>query len=202
MKIENETLRKYIQYKTSNYGKEDFLEEDLAKIKDVSLNQKNFTEELQEIDLSELSKIPNLEILSLQNFEINNQAIDKLKNCKNLKTLQLEVCYFDPNVELNIQQLENIIIKYCKIEDWRKIPLIKNVTIESGEKIDLEDLTNYEKVAELRLNNLEVHNFKKILEYKNLNKLNLDGSKVDDESVMEILKSNVEISHRDNAYPI
>lgn len=202
MKIENKILNQYAQYKTGNYGASEFTDEELEKIEDISLNQLSFSGQLQEIDLSELIKFPNLNILSLQSFAIDEETMENLKNCKNLKTLHLEVCDFDSKIMINFDQLENLIIKYCNVEDWSKISLGKRVTIQSGQTIDLESLVNNPNIEELNLNNLEIYNFKKIQAFEKLKKLNIDGSKVDDEKALDIIKNSVEVSHKKTTYPI
>lgn len=202
MKIENKILNQYTQYKTGNYGASEFTDEELEKIEDISLNQLSFSGQLQKIDLSELIKFPNLNILSLQSFAIDEETMENLKNCKNLKTLHLEVCDFDSKIMINFDQLENLIIKYCNVEDWSKISLGKRVTIQSGQTIDLESLVNNPNIEELNLNNLEIYNFKKIQAFEKLKKLNIDGSKVDDEKTLDIIKNSVEVSHKENTYPI
>ena len=202
MKIENRILNQYTQYKTGNYDASEFTDEELEKIEDISLNQLSFSGQLQKIDLSELIKFPNLNILSLQSFAIDEETMENLKNCKNLKTLHLEVCDFDSKIMINFDQLENLIIKYCNVEDWSKISLGKRVTIQSGQTIDLESLVNNPNIEELNLNNLEIYNFKKIQAFEKLKKLNIDGSKVDDEKALDIIKNSVEVSHKKTTYPI
>ena len=111
MIIENEILRKYIKQKCNKYDEQDLSQSDIEKIKDISINRINFSNQVLNLDLSELEKFPNLEILSLQNFEINEITVKHLQKCKKLKILHLEMCNFK---HINIFKVENL--KYISLK--------------------------------------------------------------------------------------
>lgn len=200
--IENKILRNIILIKCKKDNIEDLSENELEKVKDISLNKKNVSKQILDIDLSELNKIPNLEILSLQNFEINEQTINDIKKCKDLKVLHLETCNFNNADVFKIDNLKKIIIKYCKVKDWRKIYFPENVVINAREKIDLKEFNNIENIINLKLNNLTISNFKRILNFENLKYLNIDGSIIDSNDIQSFMRKEIEFSHKKHSRPI
>lgn len=202
MIIENEILRKYIKQKCNKYDEQDLSQSDIEKIKDISINRINFSNQVLNIDLSELEKFPNLEILSLQNFEINEIIVKHLQKCKNLKILHLEMCNFKHINIFKIENLKKLIIKYCKVENWEIIYFPESVVIEAKEKIDLKDFNNIDKIINLSLNNLTIYNFTRILDFENLKYLNIDGSSTDLNNIQSIIKNNIKFSNKKDSLPI
>ena len=202
MIIENEILRKYIKQKCNKYDEQDLSQSDIEKIKDISINRINFANQVLNIDLSELEKFPNLEILSLQNFEINEIAVNHLQKCKKLKILHLEMCNFKHINIFKVESLKKLIIKYCKVENWKIIYFPESVVIEAKGKIDLKDFNNIDKITNLSLNNLTICNFNRISDFENLKYLNIDGSSTDLNNIQGIIKNDIKFSNNKNSLPI
>ncbi len=202
MIIENEILRKYIKQKCNKYDEQDLSQSDIEKIKDISINRINFSNQVLNLDLSELEKFPNLEILSLQNFEINEITVKHLQKCKKLKILHLEMCNFKHINIFKVENLKKLIIKYCKVENWEIIYFPESVVIEAKEKIDLKDFNNIDKITNLSLNNLTICNFTRILDFENLKYLNIDGSSTDLNNIQSIIKNDIKFSNKKDSLPI
>lgn len=200
MRIIDNEIRKRIEYLLEKKSDE-ITEEELNTVKDLNLTNIDYSNEILNTDLGELEKIKNLENLKLNEFEINNEIIKSLYKCKKLKNLYLNLCTVSgENIKMN--NLNKIFFDHCIIENWNKIELPNEIYILTGADINLDKFINAENIKTLSIRGANILNIKKILEFKNLEILNLDGSTIDDENILDMIKNKVKISKEDSCLPI
>ncbi len=92
---------------------EDIVQEDLEKIDTLEITGKDFNNDPQTVNFSELKLFPNLKNLSIEYCTIDYDVIENIKNIE-LKNLSFISCEFDSDIE-NIKSIntENIYISNC-----------------------------------------------------------------------------------------
>ena len=222
--INNKNLLKIVQLKlvTERKGNIDEIEE-------ISITNKNFAEEILDIDLCEINKLKNLKRLSIKFFEITDEIIECINQLEHLESIEILMCNFQ-NTKCITQELKKLIVYNCQNF---KIEILKNnitelISIEHSGMIDIYDLTKFDSIKTLRISECTVISLPKIstfnnleslyltgisldLEFditqmKNLKFISLNGSKViDKEKYVQNLRrqnSNVEIEFEDSNLPI
>lgn len=202
MKILNKEVREYIGYKIEKYDEEEFNESDLQQITDLCLNNVNFLGEKLEIDLFDIIKLPNLEILTLQYFVINDEIVDILNQCSNLRVLHLISCELNNKKILNNATLESLLISTSKIEGDININFPEIVEIIDNQIIDLKFLVQKQQIKKLFIHNCNIKNFENIHEFRGLESLNLDGSTIDDIKSIEQIKKHIPVSIKEKYLPV
>jgi hypothetical protein len=139
----------------------------------------------------------NLKHLSLKDFEIDDSVIEILNFFPKLSILQLLQCNISGDKTLSPEALKSLIMSYCEVGEYGNIvlPEIVNITAKYDTTIDLNSFAAKDTVKSLSIKNSDISNFRKINEFEGLEKLNIDGSKVDSPEVLEELKKRIEVSN-------
>ncbi len=177
-------------------NKDNIQEKDLKEVKDITLNKKLLNGKENDIDLTELELLPNLKTLTIINFYIDKKIIDIINKKKLLWAVQFTKCKFQTAEQIN-NDIKYLIVEQC--ENFEPILINNNEIIRIiGENIDLNLLKSNE-AKQLYLQECNIKNSEKILEYRNLKYLNLDGSKID-KDIIEKIKEDIQISNKDKYY--
>lgn len=200
----NKYLEQIIRIKLAKMNNEQITNENFEKITELGLNNVTFSNKPKDIDLSEIKPFSNLQILTLQNFQIDDIDLNLLSEFKNLKTLQISSCNISSNKTHQIPALEKLIINTSQFKNFPKIILPKSVVINGiNRNIDLENLEGIENVENIYLTNIKkIVNFEIVYQMRLLNILNIDGSKIDNKKVLENLRENISVSHKPNSLKI
>ena len=177
-------------------NKDNIQEKDLKEVEDITLNKKLLNGKENDIDLTELELLPNLKTLTIINFYIDKKIIDIINKKKLLWAVQFTKCKFQTAEQIN-NDIKYLIVEQCENFDSRLINNNEIIRI-IGENIDLNLLKSNE-TRQLYLQECNIKNSEKILEYKNLKYLNLDGSKMD-KDIIEKIKEDIQISYKDKYY--
>lgn len=177
-------------------NKDNILEEDLKEVEDITLNKKLLNGKENDIDLTELELLPNLKTLTIINFYIDKKIVDIINKKELLWAVQFTKCKFQAAEQIN-NDIKYLIVEQCENFDSRLINNNEIIRI-IGENIDLNLLKSNE-TRQLYLQECNIKNSEKILEYKNLKYLNLDGSKMD-KDIIEKIKEDIQISYKDKYY--
>ena len=200
----NKFLEKDVKLKLGYFEDEKISQEDLKNITELGLNNFTFSNKEKGIDLNELRLFPNLEMLTLQHFTINDEVIKMLCEFQKLSSIQLASCYYETKDSYNIPSLEDLIIDNCRFKKISAIYAPKNLIINGIAKtVDLSTIKGEENIETLRLSNIKkITNFAKVMEMQKLKSLNLDGTKVDDKKILEILKAKIPVSQKSESLNI
>ena len=180
--------------------KEEISEKDLNSLEHLTLNKYKLNGKESDINLSELYLFKNLRTLTLINFSINKDFINIINEFKFLWAIQFSSCNFEDVVPIN-QSVSQLIFDYCKNF---KSELINNNKIIRiiGSKIDLKQLNKLDNTKELYLQNCNVRNTEEILKYNKLELLNLDGSNVENDNILDKLDKRIRVYFKDEYHPV
>ncbi len=202
VEMNNEIIKSKIYNNLKKQFSEQLTDEELKKIKSITLNAKDSNQNRINYDEYDYKCLENLETITLNGFIIDDEMITKLNYLKNLKTIIFNHCTFKNEKTIN-NELENLLITYSKLEKFNLFKKVENIKvlelIEVGE-IDLKDITNMENIIELSIYNSKIRNSIMINDFKNLKKLKLDGSLVDEEKFSELLNKSIEFSYKEKYF--
>lgn len=177
-------------------NKDNIQEKDLQEIENLTLNKKLLNGKENDIELNELKFFPNLKTLTIINFYIDEKVINIINVKKMLWAVQFSKCKFENIIPIN-KKIEYLIIDECKNLEHDLIN--NNETIKIiGENVDF-NLLKIDETKQLYLQKSNVKNLERVLEYRNLKYLNLDGSEFE-KNVIEKIKSDIQISCKDKYY--
>lgn len=198
--LDDKELKKLIGYKVGKFSGEELTEEDLLSVKDIGISGKRLDGEEIAINIEELKKLSNLEILSINQMELNNETIDFLGTLPRLKSLMFTKCSIKPNTVVSLKNINNLIINGCTIEDHVLFFLPEDATI-AEEDIDLENVFGKDRLRRLVLAGCKVPSLKPLLKCDSLEKVSIEGTSIEDNSIEEI-KGKVEVSEKEESNPI
>lgn len=191
----NKYLEKDIKIKLGYFENQKITQEDLETITELGINNYTLSNQNKQIDLQELRQFPNLQMLTLQHFEINDEVIKMLSELQKLSHIQIASCHYESNDTYTIPSLKSLIINCCEFEKVSSIYAPKNFTINGiPRKVDISTISGADNIETLTLSNIEkIINFSKVVEMPNLKSLNLNGTKVDNQRALNILKSRIPV---------
>lgn len=180
--------------------KDEISEQDLNNIEHLTLNKYKLSGKESDINLSELYLFKNLRTLTLINFSINKDFIKIINELKFLWAIQFSSCGFEEVVPIN-QSVSQLIFDYCKNF---KCELINNNKIIKiiGSEIDLKQLNKIDNTKELYLQDCKIKNTEEILKYNKLELLNLDGSNVENDNILDKLDKRIRVYFKDEYHPV
>lgn len=181
----------------------DILEEDLLKIKRLSLNKRDFSGKDKDYCIVDLIKFENLEVITFSNFTFSKDELIILSSLPKVKFIHFDFCNFNLNKIEFSSNVEEAVLNCCdnfKIEniDLKFLKILKIIGLTSNKMlIDIEKLNENKYLKDLSINNFKINNVENVLKVvPNLVNFNLDGSEILDEDVLKSLKLN--ISHKEN----
>ena len=198
--VENRELRKLIEYKVGKFSGEALTEEDLLAVKDLGISGKRLDGEDAFLDVEELKKLSNLEVLSINQMDLDNKLVEFLNALPKLKSLMLTKCDIKEHTLVGFSNVNSLIINGCQLGDHVQIALPEDTTI-AEEEIDLENVSGQRRLKRLVLKGCKVPTLRPLLRYEALEKISMEGTTVEDNSIEE-LKDKIEVFEKEEANPI
>ena len=183
-KIENEELIKKILTCLNKNDSEDFTEEDLASIRNISLEYMLTNGKLTGITVGDIIFFENLESLTLKGYSLSMEDLQLISDRKGIENLSFIGCSFD---DIDFDKLSNLPenLKFISCNRLpREFPKVKKVNIESS-CVDFGAIS-LNCALELIIRNSKVKNVHNIEEYENIRAVNFGGSKLIREDGQEI----------------
>ena len=203
MNIVNEEL-KFKIYNILNLEKESKItEEDLKKVKNISLNSKDLELKEKIFSKEDFEGLKYVETLTLNSFNITNDIIEGLNKILNLKFLILNHCKFTDNTAIE-NNLEKLIINYphqLNINIFSNVTNIEMIKLINVNQIDIEELLRFTSLKKLSIYNSKILSFEKLENINKLQELNLDGSNIEDTVCTNLLNKGVNIHYSDEYLP-
>ncbi len=197
--VDNRELRRLIGYKVGKFNDETLTEDDLISVKDLGVSGKTLDGQDLQIDLEELKKLSSLELLSINQMDLDNRLIGIIGSLPRLRTLMLAKCNITQNTIVGLDNINSLIINTCKMEDNVQISLPEDATI-AGQDINLENVMS-KRIKRLVLTGCKVPSLKPLLKCGTLEKLSLEGTSIEDDSLAEV-KNKLDVSEREDSNPI
>jgi len=166
----------------------------MDKLKSIVLNNFDAKGNVIKHDFEQLKEI---ETCTLNRFEINDEIINNLNKMNNLKTIIFSHCIFQCESGLQ-NSIENFMIIYCKdvkLEYIKNSNLVKTLMITKNENIDINELKIFKNIEEMSLFECEIKNFSEIKSFGYLKTLKLDGSKIDNESILAEIQDRINVMY-------
>ncbi len=196
----DEEVSKAVKFKLKKYNKQ-IDENDLKLIEDFDLSNRALSGKEKNINLRFLSLMTNLKRISLQYFKIDNEVVNILNSLEKLTVLELDFCECCFNKKLENKNLLSISLNCCEVDNYSNISLTKDFTIIGENKLNLQLLEDKLKTENLYLNNCKIGKIEFINYFRNLKRLNLDGSKFNEKKLLN-LKETIEVSKLERYLPI
>lgn len=200
-KLENKELTKRILERLHKKDTEDFSEEELESIENIGLTGKLVNGKETGIDIEDIFLFKNLKSLTLRNFSLTLEDLEKLSKHISIEEISfLGCCFEDVNFDVLSRIPSRLKFIYCS-----KLPLkfsnIKKLMISFCE-LDFETI-DFSSISSIFIQNSKVENVKDLTEYENLLEVNLDGSELtqkDGKSISDIrVRENCMYSHREKS---
>lgn len=178
-------------------------ESDLENVTDIFLTNLNVKGEKIGTDISEIIRIKKLKSLNLKGFELTDDIVSIIDSFQDLEWLGLYSCSSKETITMDLSNLKSLMLDNCKTVNLTCVNLPESVLVVNGGVIDLSKLVNSDKVKNLEIKSSEIIYSGILREMKNLKTLNIDGSVLDDEKVLDFLKSKkVSVSYEYEYHPI
>ena len=202
--IQDNELAKCIGNQVKKYNTNQFLREELESVQEISLRNVDFTGKSLNINFEQLSELKHLKFIYLQFIKVDDSLIEIINQFSELKELYFSQCNIIGNKKFDLQQLEKLTLLFCENVnlDIFNMPEQLKISTKIDEKFDLNKVPDKIKIKILFVNNADIKSFKYINDFSDLESLNIDGSKVDEKDILNILKNKIEVSHKTSELPI
>lgn len=169
--------------------------EEMENVKKIILNKKNIDGSLNEYTINDFSFLYSIENLVLNDFIIDDNMINIINSLSYLTTITFNFCKWNTNKSINLK-LKSLIISssqlnYKILTDYE---YLKKLILDYVGQVDVKCLSNIKNIEEIHIHNSKINNSSFFTNFNNLKVLNLDGSQLDSEKILEELNPNINIS--------
>lgn len=192
-----------VKYKLGIFDSREPSEQDLEQITDIFLTNLNPKGEKLETDISEIARLKKLKNLDLRGFELTQNIVETIDSLEELEVLSLYSCSSRSAISLNLSVLKRLILDNCKSINLAEVNFPENVLIINGGVVDLSKFINTCRVKRLEIKSSEIIYSELLKEIKNLKMLNVDGSTLDNEDILNYLENKkISVSYEYEYNPI
>ena len=203
MDLIDKELEKVIKIKLGKFNNEEITAEDVQKLVEININNKDFSGREKDIRLQELKRFPKLRSIELSNFIIDDDIIELLNSFNEMGSLQLSSCSISSGILLNNPALKRLELDYCSVNDYSCISGTESLLIVGDRNIRLARISGKENIKNLTIQKSIVRDFSSITECTGLESLTLEEVSGDNNSVLEYIKNrNVKVEVKDEYKPM
>ncbi len=201
MKIINDELKFKIYNALKKNHEEEIIEEELKKVKSISINQNNLNG--TRIEAKDFEYLKYVESLSLNLFEITDEFIQQINSFENITHLSLNHCIMKTDNKI-INHLNSIIVTYTQnfklnmIEDTLSPKIIRLINLE---KINLKDLIAYKNLKYIYIYNTQIEKPEFLNSFEQLKEVYLDGSTISEEILEQLREKNIKVHYKEEYLP-
>ena len=200
--IQSKDLKKLVGYKVGKFRGEELTDKDIQSVRDLVISGKKLNGTESDIRIAELKHFPNLELISISQFVLDNTSLDVLKQISSLRSISFNQCEIKEDSETVFDKTTSLTYKNCRISDYSTIGLAENTTFIGEPKIKLGALKNKEKVKKLSLQECSLDSLEELFGYEKLELLQLLGTELEDTKGKEELKNKICVIENDKTRPI
>lgn len=203
MKIINDELKFKIYNALKKNHEEEIIEEELKKVKSISINQNNEYLNGTRIEAKDFEYLKYVESLSLNLFEITDEFIQQINSFENITHLSLNHCIMKTDNKI-INHLNSIIVTYTQnfklnmIEDTLSPKIIRLINLE---KINLKDLIAYKNLKYIYIYNTQIEKPEFLNSFEQLKEVYLDGSTISEEILEQLREKNIKVHYKEEYLP-
>lgn len=203
MKIINDELKFKIYNALKKNHEEEIIEEELKKVKSISINQNNEYLNGTRIEAKDFEYLKYVESLSLNLFEITDEFIQQINLFENITHLSLNHCIMKTDNKI-INHLNSIIVTYTQnfklnlLGDTLSPEMIQLINLET---IDLKDLRAYKNLKYIYIYNTQIENLEFLNSFEQLKEVYLDGSNISKEILEQLRNKNIKVHYKEEYLP-
>ena len=193
IELKSKELKEFVYLKLNKDRRLPIYDEDVERIKDVTLNALDFLDEPTDATIFDLIFFKNLKICTIVNMDISENEIDVLNKQYNIKFIQFTNCVFPGNKKVTLD-VEELVLDKCNnlsMNNFSEMNKLEELKIINCENIDLKGVEALESVKKLYLQNIIVDNINTVANLKNLEYVNLNGSEIN--NIPDEIKNNPKI---------
>ncbi len=200
IELKSKELKEYVYLKLDKDRNYPIYDEDINKFNEITLNGLDLLDEPTDVTIFDLIFFKNLKLCTFINMNISEKEIDVLNNMKNVEFIQFSNCIFPKDKQVKLVNIKQLVFDNClkvEISKFNSSKQLNSLKIVNCDNIIFDGLEICDNLRDLYLQNLELQDIDIVSKLKNLEYLNLNGTKV--KKKMEISKS-VMIEHKDLNY--
>lgn len=152
----------------------------VEEIEDICIQDMNFVQRRQNIDLTEIVKMKKLKNLSLKFFEITDVVVDTINQLEFIERIEFSMCTFNTNKILS-RNLKELIIYNCTNFDInilnKHTPLEVLELVHSG-MVNIDKLNSFKNLKRLKLAQCNIITIPSISIFENLERLYLNNAEI------------------------
>ena len=201
IELKSKELTEYIYLTLNKDRSTPIYDDDIDKIKDVTLDALDFLDEPTDATIYDLVFFNNLKTCMIANMNISAGEIDILNKLESIESIQFTNCVFPKGKKINMHA-SYVIVDGCAEFDASIFSDMKSITrlrVVNCEHVNLNGLEGLSDITELYLQNLELDNIDNISSLDKLEYINLNGTKV--KKLTDVLKNPmIRVDHEENNY--
>ena len=187
--FQDKEVDKKVKYKLGIFDETEPAESDLDKVTDIIIHNVNAKGDVINTDLSELVRLKKLKTLDLKGFELTEEVLRVIQSFPELVSLKLYSCHSKVAIQLDIETLKLLVLDHCQSINLNETHLPETVLIIDGGVVDVSKFQYSQKLKELGINDSEIVHSTSLQDIHSLKRLNVDGSTLDDENIIDVLRS-------------
>lgn len=201
MEIKSENIKRYIENNVDIKGNEIELE-DIRKLDRININALNFKLEEAIFVPEELSYLQEINECSFANFTITDEIIENLNKLKKLSIFQFDFCKSTVSKKIynNISRIYLNYSDFSLLEMCDNTESMETVFLKNIKDIDVSKINKFRNLKRLSLLNSEVNNIESLEKFENLEEVKIIGSKINNIQVLENLKNRIKIEYSEDEY--
>ena len=201
MEIKSENIKRYIENNVDIKDNEIELE-DIRKLNRININALNFKLEEAIFVPEELSYLEEIEECSFANFTITDEIIENLNKLKKLSIFQFDFCKSTVSKKIynNISRIYLNYSDFSLLEMCDNTESMETVFLKNIKDIDVSKINKFRNLKRLSLLNSEVNNIESLEKFENLEEVKIIGSKINNIQVLENLKNRIKIEYSEDEY--
>ena len=201
MEIKSENIKRYIENNVDIKGNEIELE-DIKKLDRININALNFKLEEAIFVPEELSYLKEIEECSFANFNITDDIVVNLNKLKKLRIFQFDFCKSTVSKKI-YNSISRIYLNYSDfslLEMCDNTESMETVFLKNVKDIDVSKINKFKNLKRLSLLNSEVNNIESLENFENIEEVKIIGSKINNVSILEELSKKIKIEYSEDEY--
>ena len=201
VELKSKELTEYVYLTLNKDRNTPLYDDDLEKIKDITLDAIDFLDEPTDVTIFDLVFFKNVKSCLIANMSISENEVNVLNNLDSIQSIQFTNCVFPSGKKIKMKA-EYVILDGCKSANMSVFDEMSGITklrIVNCDNVDLVGLEKLSGITELYLQNLELNDIDSVKVLDKLEYVNLNGTKV--KKLTDVLKNpNIKVDHEEMNY--
>jgi len=201
--FQDKEVEKIVKYKLEIFDDTELKETDLDGITEIMVSNRDAKGKVIPINISELVKLKKLKGLDLKGFELNQDVLGVIQSFPELTSLHLYSCQSKEPISLHVKKLKSLVLDHCQSLNFVEIQFPERVLIVDGGVVDASKLQHHQQLKILGIKNSEIIHAAYLKKIPSLKSLNVDGSVLDEDNVVNQLRAKkIAVSNEFEYHPL